>query len=57
VDPARNSSGIITPSNRSGALPTTTASMSAKVMPASASARSIASRSMPGIDTSSRLAR
>ena len=27
---ARNSSGIITPSNRSGALPTTTASMSAK---------------------------
>ena len=30
---ARNSSGIITPSKKSGALPTTTASMSAQVMP------------------------
>ena len=54
---ARYSSGIITPSNRSGAFPTTTASMSAKVSPASASARSAASRHSPAIDTSVRLAR
>ena len=52
---ARYSSGIITPSNRSGAFPTTTASMSAKVSPASASARSTASRHSPAIDTSVRL--
>ena len=54
---ARNSSGIITPSNRSGALPMTTASMSSKDRLASASARSAASRHRPGIETSSRLAR
>ncbi len=51
---ARYSSGIITPSNRSGALPTTTASMSARLSPASASARSTASRHSPAIDTSVR---
>ena len=51
---ARYSSGIITPSNRSGALPTTTASMSPKPSPASASARSTASRHRPAIDTSAR---
>ena len=49
---AMNSSGIITPSNRSGALPTTTASMSSQVTSASSIARSIASRSIPDIDTS-----
>ncbi len=54
---ARNSSGIITPSNRSGALPTTIASMSSKPTFASASARSIASLHRPAIETSSRLAR
>jgi hypothetical protein len=54
---ARYSSGIITPSNRSGAFPTTTASMSAKVSPASARARSAASRHSPAIDTSVRLDR
>src|SRR5580693_1047385 len=54
---ARYSSGIITPSNRSGAFPTTTASMSAKVSPASASARSAASRHSPAIDTSVRFDR
>ena len=47
----------MTPSNRSGALPTTTASMSSNVSSASASARSTASRRSPAIDTSSRLAR
>ena len=51
---ARYSSGIITPSNRSGAFPTTTASMSASERPASASARSTASRHRPAIDTSVR---
>ncbi len=50
------SSGIITPSNRSGALPMTTASMSSQPTSASASARSIASRTRPDIDTSCRLA-
>ena len=54
---ARNSSGIITPSNRSGALPTTIASISSSVMPASSRARSMASRHRPAIETSSRLAR
>src|SRR5690606_7101384 len=52
---ARNVSGIITPSNRSGALPTTTASMSFQVSPASSSARRAASRTSPAIDTSNRL--
>ena len=54
---ARYSSGIITPSNRSGAFPTTTASMSASESPASATARSAASRHSPAIDTSVRLDR
>src|SRR3954449_2179274 len=53
---ARYSSGIITPSKRSGALPTTTASMSSKVRPASSRARSTASRRRPAIDTSARSA-
>ena len=53
---AMNSSGIITPSKKSGALPTTTASMSSKVEPESSSARSIASRTRPFIETSLRLA-
>src|ERR1035437_4479289 len=51
---ARYSSGIITPSNRSGAFPTTTASMSARLLPESVSARSTASRQRPAIDTSAR---
>ncbi len=51
---ARYSSGMTTPSNVSGALPTTTASMSPKSMPASASASSAASRTSPAIDTSCR---
>src|ERR1700729_360208 len=51
---ARYSSGIITPSNRAGAFPTTPASMSAGPSPASASARSTASRHSPAIDTSVR---
>ncbi len=54
---ARYSSGIITPSNRSGAFPTTTASMPASVSWASVSARSTASRHSPAIDTSVRLDR
>ena len=54
---ARYSSGIITPSNRSGAFPTTTASMSASAKPASCSARSAASRHSPAIDTSVRFDR
>ncbi len=54
---AMNSSGIITPSNRSGALPTTIASISSSVMPASSRARSMASRHRPAIETSRRLAR
>src|SRR5436305_1462835 len=45
----------MTPSNRSGALPRTTASMSAQPRPASSSARWAASRSSPAMDTSSRL--
>lgn len=53
---AMNSSGIMTPSKKSGALPTTTASMSSNVQPESASARSIASRTRPFIETSWRLA-
>ena len=53
---ARNSSGIITPSKKSGALPTTTASMSSNVEPESASALSMASRTRPFIETSCRLA-
>ena len=53
---ARYSSGIITPSKKSGALPMTTASMSAHVMPASASASTAASRTSPAIDTSPRVA-
>ncbi len=51
---AIDSSGIITPSNGSGALPMTTASMSVKVSSASSSARCAASRTRPGSDTSSR---
>ena len=53
----RYSSGIITPSKRSGALPTTIASMSSNPRPASVRARSTASRHSPAIDTSSRFAR
>ncbi len=56
VASAMNSSGIMTPSKKSGALPTTTASMSSNVEPESASARSMASRTRPFIDTSCRLA-
>ena len=51
---ARYTSGIITPSNGSGALPITTASMSFQSISASASARSAASRTSPAIDRSSR---
>src|SRR4249919_3776100 len=47
---AMNSSGIMTPSKKSGALPTTTASMSSKVEPESTSALSMASRTRPFID-------
>ena len=54
---ARYSSGMATPSNMSGALPMTTASMSAYVMPASSSASSAASRTSPAIDTSLRAVR
>ena len=53
---ARKSSGIITPSKKSGALPTTTASMSAQVIPASSSALEAASRTSPAIETSPRVA-
>ena len=53
---AMNSSGIMTPSKKSGALPTTTASMSAMVDPESANALSMASRTRPFIETSWRLA-
>src|SRR5881628_2605106 len=53
---AMNSSGIITPSKKSGALPTTTASMSSKVEPESSSALSMASRTRPSIETALRLA-
>ena len=54
---ASDSSGIITPSKKSGALPTTTASMSDHSTWASVIARSIASRNSPAIDTSCRFAR
>src|SRR5439155_24168310 len=54
---ARYSSGIATPSNMSGALPMTTASMSLQVMPASSSASCAASRTRPAIDTSLRAVR
>ena len=54
---ARYSSGIATPSNMSGALPMTTASMSDHVMPASSSASCAASRTSPAIDTSLRAVR
>ena len=47
--------GIMTPSNMSGALPTTTASMSANVRPASSSAMRAAWRTSPAIETSFRL--
>ena len=53
---AMNSSGIMTPSKKSGALPTTTASMSSNVEPESSSALSMASRTRPFIETSLRLA-
>ena len=53
---ARYSSGIMRPSKKSGALPMTTASMSAQVMPASSSASTAASRTSPAIDTSPRVA-
>ena len=53
---AMNSSGIMTPSKKSGALPTTTASMSSNVELESASALSMASRTRPFIETSLRLA-
>src|SRR5262245_40826533 len=51
---ARYSSGIITPSKMSGAVPITTASTSFHVICASSSARIAASRHMPANDTSSR---
>ena len=47
-------SGIMTPSNRSGALPTITASMSSQPTPASAMAASMASRQRPAMETSVR---
>ena len=50
----RYSSGFMMPSKRSGALPTTTASMSLQVISASSSARSAASRTRPPSDTSQR---
>src|SRR5271156_4740334 len=53
---AMNSSGIMTPSKKSGALPTTTASMSSIVDPESANALSMASRTRPFIETSWRFA-
>src|SRR5699024_2227557 len=54
---ASASSGIMTPSKRSGALPTTTASMSAQSTSASAIALSTASRTSPAMETSVRLDR
>ena len=51
---ARNSSGCITPSKMSGALPITSASMSPQSRPASSSARLAASRTRPGMETSVR---
>ena len=53
---AMKSSGIMTPSKKSGALPTTTASISSQPTPASVIARSIASRTRPFMETSWRLA-
>jgi hypothetical protein len=53
---ARKSSGVITPSNMSGALPITTASMSFQSYSASSRARSAASRISPTWETSTRLA-
>ncbi|SKX88675.1 Uncharacterised protein [Mycobacteroides abscessus subsp. abscessus] len=53
---AMASSGIIEPSKRSGALPMTIASISSMLTPASARAASIASRHIPAIVTSCRLA-
>lgn len=53
---ARYSSGIMTPSKKSGALPITTASMSAHVNWASSRARCAASRTSPAIETSLRAA-
>ena len=52
---ARKSSGIIRPSKKSGALPMTTASMSAHVQEASSRARRAASRTSPAMDTSPRV--
>ena len=49
-----DSSGIITPSRASGALPITTASMSAKSISASSRAARAASRTKPSRDTSPR---
>ena len=49
---ARNISGFMTPSKRSGALPRTTASMSPQSMLASSSARPAASRTSPAMETS-----
>src|SRR5690242_16804005 len=51
---ARYSSGIITPSKMSGAVPMTTASTSPHVISASSSARTAASRTSPASDKSSR---
>ncbi|SLE53205.1 Uncharacterised protein [Mycobacteroides abscessus subsp. massiliense] len=53
---AMKSSGIMTPSKKSGALPTTTASISSQSTPASVMARSMASRTRPFMETSCRLA-
>src|SRR6476469_1692403 len=47
----------MTPSNMSGALPSTTASMSDHVMPASSRASCAASRTRPAIETSLRAVR
>jgi hypothetical protein len=52
---ARYSSGIMVPSNMSGALPTTIASMSFQPTSASFMARSTASRRRPFSDTSTRI--
>ena len=51
---ARYGSGIMMPSKKSGALPTTMASMSSIVRWASARARNAASRNRPGSETSPR---
>ncbi|CAB5039788.1 unannotated protein [freshwater metagenome] len=49
-------SGTMIPSKKSGAFPITMASISAKVICASSSARKVASRNRPGSDTSPRTA-